>query len=222
MWDDVLAACPGLFIDNCASGGMRIDLETCARSIPLWRTDATIGPLYEGRFEQAALQNQAMTAGLSRYVPFSTSGQMGATPYLFRSGYNAGISFCEDCRPPEYPRELLRQAIDEAKRLRKYYSGDFYSLTKVTARATDWCVIQLHRTDQQDGMVMAFRRHESPRSSYVCALRGVDANARYELTLASGYVRSAPREVSGDELRRLEAVVDDRPGSLLVEYRKLA
>ena len=72
---------------------MRIDLETCSRSIPLWRTDATIAPLFNLNFNQAALQNQVMTAGLSRYMPFNTSGQMGATPYLFRSGYNAGISF---------------------------------------------------------------------------------------------------------------------------------
>ena len=62
-----------------------------------------------------------MTAGLSRYVPFSTSGQMGATPYLFRSGFNAGISFGEDCRPAGYPLELLKQAIAEGKRIRKYY-----------------------------------------------------------------------------------------------------
>jgi hypothetical protein len=63
---------------------MRIDLETCSRSVPLWRTDGTDGPLIELDFNQAALQNQVMTAGLSRFMPFSTSGMMGTTPYLFR------------------------------------------------------------------------------------------------------------------------------------------
>jgi alpha-galactosidase len=38
-WDALLARNPGLLIDNCASGGRRIDLETIGRSIPLWRTD---------------------------------------------------------------------------------------------------------------------------------------------------------------------------------------
>jgi hypothetical protein len=56
MWDDLLQAYPHLFIDNCASGG-RIDLETSARSIPLWRTDATIDSLARLDFNQAALQN---------------------------------------------------------------------------------------------------------------------------------------------------------------------
>ena len=39
FWDDLLAAHPGLSIDNCASGGRRIDLETLRRSVPLWRSD---------------------------------------------------------------------------------------------------------------------------------------------------------------------------------------
>lgn len=32
-------AFPDMQIDNCASGGRRIDLETCMRSVPLWRSD---------------------------------------------------------------------------------------------------------------------------------------------------------------------------------------
>ncbi len=221
MWDEVLAACPGLFIDNCASGGMRIDLETCSRSIPLWRTDATIGPLMARNFDQAALQNQAMTAGLSRYVPFSTSGMMGAKPYCFRSGFNAGTSFCEDCRPEGYPRDLLRAAIAEGKRLRKYFSGDLYPLSEVTVSAKDWSVLQYHRPAEQDGMVLAFRRHASPYASYDCELYAIDPAARYEVTVSQGYEPAAPKRVRGAVLRHLEAEIGERPGSVVIEYRRL-
>jgi alpha-galactosidase len=31
MWDDLRKTHPRLFMDNCASGGRRIDLETCSR-----------------------------------------------------------------------------------------------------------------------------------------------------------------------------------------------
>ncbi len=41
MWDDLRAAYPQLAIDDCASGGRRIDLETMSRSTPLWRSDNT-------------------------------------------------------------------------------------------------------------------------------------------------------------------------------------
>ncbi len=222
MWDDLLATNPGLFIDNCASGGSRIDLETCARSIPLWRTDGTIGPLLAGDFPQAAVQNQAMTAGLSRYVPFSVSGQMGATPYLFRSGVNGGgISFAEDVRPASYPRSLLKQAIAEAKRLRKYYFGDYYPLTDVTTDARDWCVVQYHRPTEQDGMFVLFRRPKSCFASYeLREAQAIEPAADYEVTLSRGYEPAKPVRAKGEDLLRLKVDVDESPGSVVVEYRK--
>ncbi len=223
MWDDLLAANPELFIDNCASGGGRIDLETCARSIPLWRTDGTIGPLLAGDFAQAAAQNQAMTAGLSRYVPFSVSGQMGATPYLFRSGINGGgISFAEDVRPANYPRDLLKQAIAEAKRLRKYYFGDYYPLTDVTTDARDWSVVQYHRPIEQDGMFVLFRRPKSCFASYVLSeARAIEPEADYEVTQSRSYAPSQPTRMKGEDLQRLKVDVDESPGSVVVEYRKI-
>jgi len=220
MWDDVRAAHPHLFIDNCSSGGMRIDLETCSRAIPLWRTDATIDPLMRRDFAQAALQNQTMTAGLSRYLPLHTSGQMGATPYLFRSGFNGGISFCEDCRPGDYPRELLKQGIAEGKRLRRYYLGDFYALSPVSTSPREWCVLQYHLPEEDAGMVIAFRRHQSPYSGYDCELRGIDEGATYEVTQSADYEPSAPERMEGSQLRRLNLRIDDRPGSVVVEYRR--
>ncbi|MHB8862947.1 MAG: NPCBM/NEW2 domain-containing protein, partial [Pirellulaceae bacterium] len=89
MWDDLLMTYPHLLIDNCASGGRRIDLETCSRSLPLWRSDNTCDMVGSdpARIAHAAIKNQLMSLGLNRYVPFSTVGQMGSTPYLFRSGF---------------------------------------------------------------------------------------------------------------------------------------
>lgn len=39
LWDTILSRHPGLLIDDCSSGGRRIDIETLARSFPLWRSD---------------------------------------------------------------------------------------------------------------------------------------------------------------------------------------
>jgi alpha-galactosidase len=218
-WDDMRAAHPQIAIDNCASGGGRIDLELCARAIPLWRTDATINPLLNGDLHQAALQNQVMTAGLSRYVPFNVSGQMGADPYNFRSGFNAGISFCEDTRPEVYPRELLRAAILEGKRIRKYYFGNLYALTEVTTKPEDWCVLQYHRAAEGDGMVIAFRRHASVDPGFTCALREIDAGKNYEVTLSRGYTPGAPVTMTGAELRGITLNIEHAPDSLIVEYQ---
>jgi alpha-galactosidase len=223
MWDDILKACPSLFIDNCASGGRRIDLETCSRSIPLWRSDNTCDML-DGKPQtvlNAAIKNQLMSAGLNRYVPFSIVGQMGATPYLFRSGFNGGIAFAQDCRPADAPRDLLKQAIAEGKRIRKYWSGDFYPMSDVTLGPTEWCVMQYHRPSEQDGLIVAFRRPASPYASYDSEPRGIEPAGEYDVTLSQGYQPSDPVKMKGDALRRLQLRIDERPGSLLVEYRRL-
>jgi alpha-galactosidase len=221
MWDGIRKANPKLYIDDCASGGRRIDLETMSRSIPLWRSDNTCD-MVDQKPETvtfAALKNQVMSAGLNRYVPFSTAGQMGSTPYLFRSGFNAGIAFAQDIRPQDYPREQLREAITEGKRLRKYYYGNFYPLSPVTTNPADWCVMQYHRPREQDGMVIAFRRPEAPKADFSSALREIDPAAEYEVTRAYDYEPSPLQPIHGTELMTLTLHVKQRPGSVVIEYR---
>ena len=220
MWDEIRTQYPKVVIDNCASGGTRIDLETCARSIALWRTDDTIGPLFAKDFDLAAIQNQEMTAGLNRYVPFSLSGQMGAGPYHVRSGYNGGIAFCEDIRPKDYPRELLKQGLAEGKRLRQYLLGNFYPLTVPSVSAREWCVYQYHRAEAGEGVIFAFRRHESPYTGYTAHLREIDEKANYSVTEYYDYTPSRPKKMKGADLRQLNVNIDTCPGSVVIEYRK--
>jgi alpha-galactosidase len=146
---------------------------------------------------------------------------MGASPYNFRSGFNGGIAFAEDCRPADYPRETLAQAIAEGKRVRKYYFGNFYTLGDVTLNAQDWCVMQYHRSKEADGMVVAFRRPESPDAIKSFDLREIDPKAEYEVTRSASYQPGMPEKVSGEQLRRLTIEIGDKPGSVIVEYRRV-
>jgi alpha-galactosidase len=224
MWDELRAANPGLFIDNCASGGRRIDLETCSRSLALWRSDNTCDMINAppAAILQAAIKNQVMSAGLNRYLPFSTVGQMGTTPYLFRSGFNAGIAFGEDCRPAAYPRDQLALAIAEGKRLRHYWFGDFHVLSQVTLNPADWCVLQYHLPDADAGLLVAFRRHASPYGSFDCEVRQIDAAADYEITSSQTCEPpAAPQPIKGSDLQHLRLQIDTRPGSVIVEYRRV-
>jgi len=221
MWDDLLRANPGLFIDNCASGGRRIDLETMSRSLPLWRSDNTCDMLDKqpATVLAAARKNQLMSLGLNRYVPFSTVGQMGATPYLFRSGFNAGIAFAEDVRPQEYPRELLKQGIAEGKRIRKYFLGDFHPLVEAGVDPRGWTVWQYHRPQEDDGMVMAFRREQSAYVACEGRLRGIDPEKTYEVAVYRSYTPEKSMTMKGAALRQLRLEIAECPGSLLAEYR---
>jgi alpha-galactosidase len=221
MWDAIRAAYPELLIDNCASGGRRIDLETMSRSIPLWRSDNTcdMDQSKPATVLKAAIENQVMSASLNRYVPFSTVGQMGAEPYFFRSGFNGGIDVADDVRPKNYPRDLLRRAIAEGKRIRPYYFGDFYVLSDITVSPKDWCVLQYHRPTARDGMVVAFRRHESPQPAFTARLREIDRDAEYEVTKSVTYERGQPERLKGSQLEQLKIELEQRPGSVIIEYR---
>ncbi|MHB0999410.1 MAG: alpha-galactosidase [Armatimonadota bacterium] len=224
MWDDILAACPNTFIDNCCGGGNRIDLETCARSLPLWRTDGvgyTMAVFSPPDYEQTALQNQVISAGMNRYMPFNTSGQMGTSPYLIRSAFNAGLVFCQDTRAKDYPKAELKEAIAEGKRIRKYFFGDFYPLNEITASPQDWCVLQYNRSDKQDGMVMAFRRHKSPYAVFACSLYDIDPDADYRVTYSRTYHPEKPVFMKGSDLQKLRIQLDNTPESVIIEYRKM-
>ncbi|MHB8863745.1 MAG: hypothetical protein ACYC6N_15185, partial [Pirellulaceae bacterium] len=196
---------------------------TCSRALALWRSDNTCDMVGSdpARIAHAAIKNQVMSLGLNRYLPFSTVGQMGSTPYLFRSGYNAGIAFAEDCRPPDYPRDQVRQAIEEGKRIRPYWFGDFYPLSEPTLDPSAWCVLQYDRPAESDGLLVCFRRERSPYASYDCHVRNIDPAADYEVWQSSSFQRSPPVTIAGRKLLSYRAVIDEQPGSVIVEYRRL-
>lgn len=76
----------GLLIDNCASGGRRIDLEMCRRSVPLWRSDYNCVPADGSRKADDLEATQAMTYALSCWLPYSGTVQHTESLYAERSG----------------------------------------------------------------------------------------------------------------------------------------
>ena len=85
FWDAFRKGHPGLMIDNCASGGRRLDLETISRSAALWRSDFQCNP----NFNPAGMQGQ--TYGLSSWIPLSAAVARASDPYRFRSGLGVGV-----------------------------------------------------------------------------------------------------------------------------------
>ena len=223
MWDDIRKANPKLFIDNFASGGRRIDLETMSRSIPLWRSDNTCDMQGDNPVNifAAAIKNQVMRAGLNRDAPYSTTGQMGSSPYLFRSGFNAGISLlCKMSGPRSIPASSLKRPSPRASGSASI-GWNFYPLSPVTTSPKDWCVLQYHRPKEQDGMLVAFRRPDSPQVVFPCRLREIEPDADYSVSQSVGYQPAPPVTLKGSKLMRLEVRLDQPASSVLVEYRRL-
>jgi alpha-galactosidase len=209
MWDEIRRRHPGLVIDNCASGGRRIDLETLSRSLPLSRSDTPcIG-------HPVPVNDQVQTAGLSLYVPLHASLCWGFDPYVFRSVMTTGTSLCMEVRASSFPMDAARKAIAELKRLRCYFLGDYYPLVPITLDEAHWCAWQFHRPDLDQGMALFLRRPNSPDSELEVSLRGLGAEARYRVR----YEDTAECVVAaGRDLSPLRVGIPAAPGSCLITY----
>ena len=225
LWDDLIDRNPGLLIDNCCGGGSRIDIETSSRSIPLWRTDGSVHTGFSRNLKDMAIQNQDNTLTLNRYIPQSTGGTMGATPYYVRSGFNYGFTFDEDNREDDYRNDLLKQGIEEVKRLRKYVFGDFYPLIFKNAEYDEWCAYQYHLKEEDAGMALVFRRDDSPFTAIDLFLKEgtIDIDASYEVTeYGESYKSLKTSVIKGSELLSYPVTIKEKPASALIEYKLIS
>lgn len=219
MWDEFLARHPGLIIDNCASGGRRIDLETISRSIPLWRSDVQCYP----GFSMTAMQNQ--THGLGLWVPLSTGYAGELTTYAFRSALGPGVVLSWSDRgsgqESNFPFSWCRDMLADLGAVRDYFYGDFYPLLEFSLTDDAWAAWQFDRPDLDGGSVVAFRRHRSPFVRLTIPLHGLDPRSTYELHWRD---RNTRERVSGQGLLDpgLTLEVGEKPGSVLLTYRRLA
>jgi len=224
FWDELLRRHPGLIIDNCASGGRRIDLETISRSIPLWRSDWQCGWVNEGT------PGQTHTMGLSYWVPLSGTGVLAACrragdTYNFRSSLSAALQFAifpYESFPIEehYPWAWHRRMMDDFRRARPLFYGDYYPLTPNSSAGDAWAAFQMHRPDIGEGLVLAFRRQDSPFISAEFRLHGLEPEAMYAVDDAD--TRETRRQ-RGEELmtRGVRLTMETAPQSRLRFYRRL-
>jgi len=210
FWDELIRRSPGLVIDNCASGGRRIDLETSSRSIPLWRTDYQY-------FEPNGYQ--CHTYGINFYLPTSATGSGSPDTYHFRSSMNSGAVLGWNLYLPDFPVERARKLIDEFYRARPLFYGDYYPLTPHSVEDDVWIAYQFHRSDMKQGMVIAFRRHQCKDETLCLRLRGLKNDANYEV----GFEDAGTKEtISGEELASgIDVTINETPGSLLIMYQQV-
>ncbi|MGI6401765.1 MAG: alpha-galactosidase [Thermoguttaceae bacterium] len=215
MWDRIRDENPGLWIDNCASGGRRIDLETISRAVPLWRSDTCCWP---GHPEW----DQNQTLGLTQYLPLFSCAAWDPSPYVFRSGANPGAIMQFNFLDDNFNEPLARAALAEAKENSKYWYGDFYPLTEVKKGTSSIAAWQLDRPDLNSGLVYLFRQTDSPYVGIELELRGIDPRARYSVGFKrDGYDFEKSGEFNGVELKNVMILLEEKGSTILLRYTKL-
>ena len=210
MWDELRAQHPGIAIDNCSSGGRRIDLEMISRSYPLWRSDLQCGP-------DPPPASQAHTAGLSLYVPLHSTGLHSWDTYKERSTATMGVAYFDMRMANGIKVGEAKPRIEEIKRLRPYWLGDYYPLLPVNTNDEAWCAMQFDRPDLHSGIVYLFRREQSPYPSAELRLHAIDPKATYTISYEG---EKGTQEMRGDKLAHFVATVGETPGSRILTYKR--
>jgi alpha-galactosidase len=146
--------------------------------VPLWRSDDN-GP---------ALDEQCHTYGIAFWLPYYGSGIAfggNAAPndvYTLRSGmlpsYMVLLEVADSLDP------AIVQAMASMREWHAFAGdlfGDYYPLTPYSIDTSVWIAWQFNRPNAGTGVVQAFRRDTSTVDMTRFKLRGLDANASYEL-----------------------------------------
>jgi alpha-galactosidase len=219
MWDELRARHPGLVIDNCASGGRRLDLETSSRSLPLWHSDMQC----EGAKPAA---DQLQNGGLFRWIPMHGCGNFGLEPsYAFRSAMTAG-NILVAASSKESLSNTNREAVSSVsktvaiyKKLRPFMVGDFYPLLPHNQSESQWYGYQFDNPDLKAGCAILFRREKCPDAIKTIHLNGVNPSSSYEVTNLD---TASTTQITGRQLieNGLSVFIKDQPGSALILYAK--
>ena len=224
FWDGLVENHPDLLIDNCGTGGRKLDLETIRRSVILWRSDS------QGSGDFDPISCQAFNQGLFPWIPLNG----GAVPlvrlskYTFRSAYAPALEVCwrsggvKDLAKDRWSyvdMNLMRELLKEYLSVRPYTFGDYYPLVPYNMDQSIWTAWQFDRPDLGEGMIQAFRRPDSIYESIRVRPRGLEPDAVYEI---ANLDRNGSEKKSGRDLMEAGLVVEiaSQPGSAVVTYKK--
>lgn len=202
-WDDLLARNPGLWIDSCAGGGRRNDLETMRRSVPLHYSDHGYGnhpvklafhhTLYEWLpyFKEVTLSWDIGGNARFDHRIDSYSYHCGMAPMLFPT---------LDIRRDDYDYALAKKMIAiwrRASGLILY--GDYYPHAPFHRNAKEWVAWQFDCPEKGCGLVQGIRFSESPEATLTIHPKGICPGAMY---FFENTETGETRDISGEDLIR--------------------
>jgi alpha-galactosidase len=120
--------------------------------------------------------------------------------YAVRTAFAPCLVTGYDMTRRDHDYALLRRLLAEWRQLAQYYYADFYPLTPYSRDEGQWMAWQFNRPDKGDGMVQVFRRPKCPAAARSLPLRGLDASAKYEVSVLGETGKAAPAKMTGRNL----------------------
>ncbi|MBR0459693.1 MAG: alpha-galactosidase [Victivallales bacterium] len=210
FWDELRTRFPDMMIDNCASGGRRIDFETASRSICMFRSDI-IGRSFLDSSE--AQQNELCWLG--QWVPHQAGNisVQSNDDYQFLSAAAPGIAISCAYDLAKLDADWLQNMLYIAERMRPLAYGNLHILAGGDDIDAPWLVYQMDNPETDEGYIAAFRRPDASEATCAIAPRGIEPRAKYILEPTNG----KPTEIKGSELAKLTVKLP-KPRSAVVFF----
>lgn len=216
FWDRILTEFPGIMIDDCSSGGRRIDLETMARSVSCWRSDTGCAPGDENR--NKPVWSQCVSVWLSRYIPYHQTVGWEPECYLIRSGMGEGIACAFDLMNDGFNVAEADRKLDEVRALARYRRGRTIPLTEVNHDDTVWFAYELQLEDT--GCAFAFRRDNCEENGFVIRPVIKNPDRDYSVIIRDENCETTCLKMNGRELEKGILLNSGKPGeSFSVEWK---
>ena len=214
FWDTLLERFPKLMIDNCSSGGNRLDYASLMRTVSCWRSDT--GCRLE-HVKNVDLWHQNQSLALPGYIVYQALASLYPEAYNVRTVMANGYAGRYDTFNPSLDYNKVQTVLKEVAQMRKYWEEDFYPLTNASMEQTCWVAWQVGSSAA--GCVNIFRRELSGEKTHSLALRGLDEDKNYLLKIADEQYEITEVTVSGKELMEgFTFTIENPKASLCVEY----
>ncbi len=167
MWDRIIECTLSIggcgFVDSCASGGGRNDLESMRRGVPLLRSDSD---------RTTTSLRLSMSWGFNKWIPFcgastkESTEQLGngrSDTYIWRASYLPALNVASQfVHNPCQDFSVLRFGIKEWQELSPYLLKEFYTLTPWHSAndKSSFTAFAYFDPECEEGLLLAFRQED--------------------------------------------------------------
>ncbi len=214
LWDKIIERYPGIYMDSCASGGGRNDLETMKRAVPLHYTD-----WFDGNHEDYDMKGK-MTQALFAWFPYFKNEIYETTNmYKVRMNY-APLSLMNlnGLLYKDTDWSLTKQGYAEFEQIRDYFYADYYQLVEWEAQADRWNAWEFYDPATSSGYASVFCHEATGDLSTTVFLKGLDPEKQYTITDFDGLVEVTE---SGKDLmeKGITVTVPEKPYCVILLIR---
>lgn len=142
--------------------------------------------------------------------------------YSFHSTLASSLCMGWIADAPDFDFKRGKALLDQYLAVRHLLVGAWYPLLPYTRDALQWTGSQYHRADLQEGLLLVFRRANSPYRTVDAALRGLEPAATYQYEAFNPAGERVTAKRTGAELMRgLTVTLPNKHQSDLIVYRRV-